>query len=93
MALSKQCSHLKELHVSSCYGVTDKSITVLAQQCLGLTELDVSYCYYITDQSIKLFLSPKCKLKLLRIKGCSKVSMVYTKYMFTPASILFSFNL
>ena len=48
--------------------------TSLAQKCCRLTELDVSWCYYVTDDSIKLFLSSKCKLKLLRIKSCNRVS-------------------
>ena len=60
--------------MSSCYGVTDKSIVSLSQQCLGLKELDVSWCFHVTDASLKLFLSPECTLKLLRIKDCNRVS-------------------
>ena len=77
LALSERCPNLRELHVSSCYGVTDKSVSALAKQSGDLTELDVSWCFSVTDQSIKEFLSSRCKLKLLRIKGCAvSMSMV-----------------
>lgn len=91
MALSERCSNLQELHVSSCYGVTDKSIVVLARQCCGLKELDVSWCYYVTDQSIKLFLSPKSKLRLLRIKGCNKVSQGLVSRLMTKGIVVNNF--
>lgn len=79
--MGERCSALRELHVSSSYGVTDKSIGVLAKQSCGLTELDVSWCFYVTDQSIKEFLSPSCKLELLRIKGCTVSEGLISKLM------------
>lgn len=63
--------------MSSCYGVTDKSVAALAKHSDDLTELDVSWCFSVTDQGVKEFLSSRCKLKLLRIKGCAvRTSMV-----------------
>lgn len=78
--------------MSSCYGVTDKSVTALAKQSDDLTELDVSWCFSVTDQSVKEFLSPRCKLKLLRIKGCA-VSTSMVLDLFSTGPFLFSWKL
>lgn len=78
--------------MSSCYGVTDKSVTALAKKSDDLTELDVSWCFSVTDQSVKEFLSPRCKLKLLRIKGCA-VSTSMVLDLFSTESFLFSWKL
>jgi len=78
--------------VSSCYGVTDKSVTALAKHSGDLTELDVSWCFSVTDQSVNKFLSPRCKLKLLRIKGCA-VSTSMVSSLFRIASFLFAWEL
>ena len=78
--------------MSSCYGVTDKSVTALAKQSCDLAELDVSWCFSVTDQGVKEFLSPRCKLKLLRIKGCV-VSTSMASSMFSRGSFLFAWEL
>ena len=72
--------------------MTDKSIGVVAKQSCGLTELDVSWCFYVTDQSIKEFLSPSCKLELLRIKGCTVSTYVSCRIKFNKF-ILINFSL
>ena len=67
------CKKLTELHVSSCYGVTDKSVAALAKYCPSLRELDVSWCFQVTDQSLQQFLVLNCNLQSIRIKNCAKV--------------------
>lgn len=90
IALSERCPTLRELHVSSCYGVTDKSVIALAKQSGDLTELDVSWCFCVTDQSIKEFLSPRCKLRLLRIKGCAVSTSMVSTLLGSIGSFLFA---
>lgn len=92
VALSERCQTLKELHVSSCYGVTDKSVTALAKHSIDLTELDVSWCFSVTDQSIKEFLSPRCKLKLLRIKGCAVSTSMVSRLVIQYRIFLWELN-
>lgn len=70
-----QCRDLLELCVSSCYGVTDKSITEITQHCLKLKELDVSWCPLVTDTGLKPLLS-NVQLQLLRIKCCKRVGVL-----------------
>nr|XP_006821742.1 PREDICTED: F-box/LRR-repeat protein 3-like [Saccoglossus kowalevskii] len=69
------CKNLRELHLSSNYGVTDVSVIELAENCTSLEELDVSYCYKVTDKGLREFCNnEESKLKLLRIKNCNDVS-------------------
>ena len=74
--LADHAKNLKELHVSSVYGVTDFGVSQLAFKCPLLQNLDISYCYVVSNTGLQAFLNKEGKLALteLRIKNCYKVT-------------------
>lgn len=91
VAVSKTCSHLRELQCATCYNISDVGISSLTS-CIMLAHLDISYCSNVTDKGFTQLVTV-CHLHRLLVKACQGITDAGVCYLASHSSSLVELDL
>lgn len=72
-SLSRFCSKLKHLDLTSCVSITNSSLKGISEGCRSLEYLNLSWCDQITKDGVEALVRGCRGLKALLLRGCTQV--------------------
>ncbi|CAD7673238.1 unnamed protein product [Nyctereutes procyonoides] len=92
-SLSRFCSKLKHLDLTSCVSITNSSLKGISEGCRNLEYLNLSWCDQITKDGIEALVRGCRGLKALLLRGCTQLEDEALKHIQNYCHELVSLNL
>ncbi|XP_023575512.1 F-box/LRR-repeat protein 2 isoform X2 [Octodon degus] len=92
-SLSRFCSKLKHLDLTSCVSITNSSLKCISEGCRNLEYLNLSWCDQITKEGVEALVRGCRCLKALLLRGCTQLEDEALKHIQNYCHELVSLNL
>ncbi|XP_042091724.1 F-box/LRR-repeat protein 2 isoform X6 [Ovis aries] len=92
-SLSRFCSKLKHLDLTSCVSITNSSLKGISEGCRHLEYLNLSWCDQITKDGVEALVRGCRGLRALLLRGCTQLEDEALKHIQNYCHELVSLNL